>query len=74
MQRSQLDHIIVASAQLDEGVDWVEQRLGVRPQPGGRHVAMGTYNALMKLGAQTFLEVIAIDPEGTPPSRKRAWR
>ena len=71
MQRSELDHIVIACARLDEGVGWVEQRLGVHPQEGGRHVAMGTHNAVLKLGPQTYLEVIAIDPEGTAPSRPR---
>ena len=69
MARATLDHIVVAAATLERGEDYVEARLGARPRRGGRHVAMGTHNSLLKLGDRVYLEVIAIDPEGTTPAR-----
>jgi Glyoxalase-like domain len=39
--------------------------------PGGRHATMGTHNRLLKLGPRVYLELIAIDPDGTPPDRAR---
>jgi hypothetical protein len=66
-----LDHLIVAAASLPIGIAWVESLLGVRAQPGGQHVAMGTHNALFGLGPRTYLEVIAIDAGGNAPRRPR---
>ncbi|HZI82826.1 MAG TPA: VOC family protein [Casimicrobiaceae bacterium] len=65
------DHLIVAAATLEQGEDYLEAKLGARPQRGGKHVAMGTHNSLLKLGPRTFLELIAIDPEGTAPTTPR---
>jgi hypothetical protein len=66
-----LDHLVVAAATLEQGEDYVETRLGVRPLRGGKHVAMGTHNSLLKLGEKVYLEVIAIDPDGAAPTRPR---
>jgi len=64
-----LDHLVVAAPTLDGG-RWIVDTLGVLPQPGGRHEAFGTHNALVSLG-DCYLEVIAIDPEAGEPGRPR---
>jgi hypothetical protein len=72
MVRAVLDHLVVAAATLEQGEDYIESRLGARPLRGGRHVAMGTHNSLLKLGEKIYLEVIAIDPDGAAPGPARA--
>jgi hypothetical protein len=65
------DHLIVGAASLRAGIEWAESRLGARAHPGGKHETMGTHNALFGLGPRLFLEIIAVDPDATPPARPR---
>jgi hypothetical protein len=67
MAAAAFDHLVVAAATLEQGEAYLEQRLGVRPQRGGKHALMGTHNSLIGLGAKRYIEVIAIDPEASPP-------
>jgi hypothetical protein len=60
-----VDHLVLACADLAQGAQYVRDRLGVESQPGGKHLLMGTHNALLKLGPRVYLELIAIDPEGS---------
>lgn len=66
-----IDHLVVAATTLADGIEYVAELTGVAPQPGGRHIAMGTHNALLRLGARFYLEIIAIDPDGAKPGRAR---
>jgi hypothetical protein len=71
----ELDHLVVASATLEEGVAWCEATLGITPGPGGKHALMGTHNRLLKVATTAFpnayLEIIAIDPTASAPNRPR---
>ena len=66
-----LDHLALAATTLADGIDYFATLTGVTPRPGGKHVAMGTHNALVKLGERTYLEIIAIDPDAPKPARPR---
>ena len=70
MTASNLDHLVVVSPTLEEGVRWCEQHLGVQPGPGGTHPLMGTHNRLLNIASPAFpnayLEIIALDPSATP--------
>jgi hypothetical protein len=65
------DHLVVAATTLADGIEYVAELTGAVPVPGGRHLAMGTHNALLSLGERFYLEIIAIDPEGISPPRPR---
>ena len=63
-----LDHIILAAETLEEGVNYVQGRLGVDLEAGGEHSLFGTHNRLLGLG-DCYFEVIARNPLAAPAKR-----
>jgi hypothetical protein len=70
-----VDHLVVAAANLAEGVAWCERSLGITPGPGGQHPLMGTHNRLFKIATPSYplayFEIIAINPDMPAPNRPR---
>lgn len=73
MPNTEPDHLVITARTLDEGVAWVESQLGVSmsPRRGGQHDRQATHNALLSLGPDFYLEVIAVNPEAEAPQRPR---
>jgi Glyoxalase-like domain len=66
-----LDHLVIAAPTLEMGAAWFFQETGVLPVAGGKHALMGTHNLLARLEGETYLELIAIDPNAPAPARAR---
>lgn len=54
-----VDHIILSIDDLQRGMDMLEQETGIRPVFGGVHPGRGTQNALLSLGKNQYLELLA---------------
>ena len=76
--KTQIDHLVVMAASLDEGVQWCEDTLGITPGPGGEHEKYGTHNRLFKIASPQFplayFEIIAINPAAVIPKRSQVPR
>lgn len=59
----ELDHIVIGTRSLEEGVKNLEDLLGCPLAPGGQHLGFGTHNRLVSLGPDCYLELIALDPK-----------
>jgi catechol 2,3-dioxygenase-like lactoylglutathione lyase family enzyme len=70
---AEIDHIVLGARTLEEGAAFVEQLLGVKPQPGGKHEGAGTHNMLLGLGPDCYLEILAPDPEQPEPPHPRLF-
>lgn len=63
----EIDHIVLANTNLAELIKYFTDASGISPAPGGAHPAWGTHNALVKLSATQYLELIAPQPGKTGP-------
>lgn len=71
---SNLDHLVLACDDLDQACAEFESHTGVTPIEGGRHVGVGTRNAIVGLGERSYIEIMSIDPDQRPPARVRPFR
>lgn len=56
-----IDHLVYVVPNLEKGTNLFKKKLGCQVIFGGYHTTQGTKNALINLGNQQYLEILAID-------------
>lgn len=73
--QSQVDHLVVAAASLEDGLAWCRDTFGFAPEAGGEHPLMATHNRVFRIDSPAFprayLEIIATNPAAPAPGRAR---
>ena len=62
-----LDHIVLATPDVQASVAEIEAAIGLRPELGGHFPGRGVYNHLLALQDDAYLEIIGPDPDQTDP-------
>ena len=73
MLHGMLDHLVLATPDVDSTSDWFAATTGVHPSVGGPHVGRGTRNTLCSLDDDTYLEIIGPDPDQDEPPTPRPF-
>ncbi len=68
-----VDHLVYATPDLDATINDIDRLLGVHANAGGQHLGRGTRNALIALGATSYLEIIGPDPAQATPALPRPF-
>ena len=68
---NKIDHFAIGANNLELGISFLQEQLGVEIPRGGKHPAMSTHNCLAQSGNSSFIELISIDPEAPDPGRVR---
>ena len=69
--RNKIDHVVIGASALEQGRGVLKRKLGIEIPRGGKHDAMSTHNCVVQTGNNSFLELIAVDPEAPDPGRTR---
>ena len=66
-----LDHIVFGASSLEEGTNFIENKLRAKLSDVGYHDFMGTHNRVIKVDKDVYLEVIAINQCSKTPKEDR---
>jgi hypothetical protein len=68
-----LDHLVYAVPDLESAIALFDAQLGIAPTRGGRHEGLGTHNAILCLEDETYIELIAAEPDVAAPRIARPF-